>query len=351
MQRLLLLLLAVRLAVAQPQLRGMSSVDLMQPWLKGDFATALRFYNAYEEIGGPFPGHRFRFDMELELAHYKFCSELLGEDGEKSEPGHQMRRARLSYELGEFGEAERTVLQARLQHRARVGLHLLNTLAMIRLERGEYSEAVQLLLSKLKLPRKPNARIDEPEIILALLGAARAQAEMGDFNTAVESGERALDLATRSWGSSSIPALDATQTLASVRIAERKYTDAYSLLAAALQQRIGIYGFMNPKVADSLDAIARVELSLGDFDRALAHADKAMEIRQQIFGGPNYWPARSLLTKGEVYAATGAFDQAARCYDNGVPILESALGVTAPALEKARKRRDAVRARAAVATR
>ena len=74
-----------------------------------------------------------------------------------------------------------------------------------------------------------------------------------------------------------------------------------------------------------------------------------MDMRQEIFGGPNLWSAEALLTKGDIYEAIGALDQATRCYDNGVPVLETALGTDAPAVAKARERRDAIHAKMASA--
>ena len=182
------------LASAQPAFRGMSVIDLMQPWLKGDFDKARQYYIAADSQFT----HRYLADMELELAHYRSCSQILKDDSNKSEPGFAMRRARLLYQTGDLATAEKVISKTGLKHSGRVGLHLSNTLALVALNRGQYAEAKELFRKRLWLSRKPKAKIDEPEIILGLIGLARTYLALGNLNTADEFAGKALVLSTNS---------------------------------------------------------------------------------------------------------------------------------------------------------
>jgi tetratricopeptide (TPR) repeat protein len=338
MRKVFLLLMLATLASAQPPPRAMSPLDMMQPWLKGDFAKSRQYYIDGDDQFT----HRYRVDMELELAHYRICSQILKEDNDKSYSGFVARRARLIYQTGDLANAEKVALRAGLKNGNRYDLHLSNTLGLIQLARGHNSEAADLFKARLKLPHKPNAKIDDPEIVLALIGLARAYVALGNLNTADEFAGKALALSTNSWGPHSIPALDAMQALAESRILQRDFKQARELLDVCIRERSRLYTEPNPKVADTLEAEARYNLAIGDGQNALKLAGHAMEIRQQIFGGPSLWSAQALMTKGDIYAAVGAFDQAARCFDNAVPVLEASLGADAPAAIKARAQRDSL---------
>ncbi len=341
MRNLLLLIVMASLASAQPPPRVMSPLDMMQPWLKGDFAKS----NQYYRDGDTQFTHRFRVDMELELAHYRICSQILKEDDYKEEAGFAARRARLLYRTGELASAEIVALKAGIRRGDRYDLHLSNTLGLIQLARGHYTEAADLFKAHLRLPRKPNARIDEPEIILALNSLAITYTALGDRAAADQFASKALALSTKSWGPHSIPALDSMQTQAEISIAQRDFKEAHELLENCIRERVRLYVEPNPKVADTLEAEARYGLAIGDGENALRLVEHAMEIRQQIFGGPSVWSAEALMTKGDVYAAAGALDQAVRCYDNAVPVLEASLGAGAPATAKARAQRDSIHQR------
>jgi tetratricopeptide (TPR) repeat protein len=335
-----------RLMAAQPPPRLMSPLDMMQPWLKGDFAKSRQYY----VDGDDQFTHRYRVDMELELAHYRICSQILKEDNDKFYSGFVARRARLIYQTGDLANAEKVALRAGLKNGNRYDLHLSNTLGLIHLARGHNSEAADLFKARLKLPHKPSAKVDDPEIILALIGLARTCVALGNLNTADEFAGKALALSTNSWGPHSIPALDATQALAEICIVQRDFKQARELLGVCIRERSRLYTEPNPKVADTLEIEAWFNLAIGDGQNALKLAGHAMEIRQQIFGGPSLWSAQALMTKGDVYFTVGAFDQAARCYDNALPVLEASLGVDAPVVQQARARRDSIHAKLAVST-
>jgi len=335
-------------ASAAAQNRNWASVTtLMEPWLKGDFASGALGYEQFAN-GGYMPV-RYRVDMELELANYRFCSQLLKRDGEWSSTGWQMRRARLLYLTGDIVGADHILQSKHLQYSDRMALHLMNTRGMIALARGNFAEANQEFHKYLRVPRKLTEKIDEPETILALNGLTQAEVPLGHLNAAEEYGTRALRLAQLSWGQFSIPALDSMQALAEVRLAQHRMDDARKLIEDCARERKKLYG-KNPKVADIWELGARYNLASGSAEAALNQAGGAMDMRQEIFGGPSLWSAEALLTKGDVYAAIGALDQASRCYDNGVPVLESALGADAPSVQKARQRRDAIHAQMASAT-
>jgi len=352
-------LLVACTAVAQPLPQGMSVPDLMRPWLQGDFDRAAKLYGIYT-AWQPELGSRFTIDMQLELGHYRQCAQLLKDAGHQRDDGFQMRRARLLYATGDLKGAEAIVLEADLRHAGRVGLHLSNTLALILLERGQFSKAADQFKEKLKVPARQSAKVDEAETILALNGLALAHAGMNDLNVAAGYASRALELSTNSWGESSIPSLDALSALGRIRIEQHDFSRAHELLEKCATARARIYATAVPKIAEVLDAEAKYDMLTGNRGEALQLAARALQIRQEIAsenpwierklqsrdqacGAQSYWPARALLTAGNAYAASGNYDMAEKCFDNAIPILEATLGADAPVVRQARARRATLR--------
>jgi tetratricopeptide (TPR) repeat protein len=332
----------------------------MRPWLQGDFDGASRLYGEYAEWL-PEMGRRFLVDMELERAHYRSCAELLKEAGNKDEPGVMMRRARLLYLTRDIREAEATAHKCGLKQALRVALHLSNTLALVRLERGEYQEAIEQFGGMVKLPKKAETKIDEPEIILALNGMALGYLGAHQLDAATHYAGLALEFSKNSWEDTSIPALDSLATLSRVQIEQHDFQKAHESLNKCAQGRQKLYGAGNPKIAEVLELEAKFDMLTGDAHQALPLASQAVAMRQVIASSQNpwperrlqtraqtcaaqgYWPARALLTLGNAYAATGDQGKAAQCFDNAIPILEGELGADALVVQQARARRGTLR--------
>jgi len=328
----------------------------MRPWLEGDFDAALKLYRSYAEAQ-PGTARRFLVDMELERAHYRACAELLRQ-GSKDDPGAVMRRARLLYLNGDISDAEAAIRKVGLKQSLRVGLHLSNTLGLILLERGEFSEAAEQFQQKLNLPGKADIRIDEPETILALNGMALARVGLRELNVAAEYAGRALEISEKSWGESSIPALDSLSALGRIQTEQHDFPRARASLDRCAKARMKLYVTANPKTAEILETEAKFEMLIGNRRGALQLATQALAIRQAIASGEDpwperklqirdqccsalgYWPARTLLTLGNAYASTGDFARAAQCFDNAIPILEAQLGPNTLVVQQARARRS-----------
>jgi len=331
-------------------------VDLMRPWLTSGFDRALPIYEHFA-LFFPTSYPPFRADMELERANYIASARLLKDANDPKSPGVRMRLARLLYYAGNLRGAVATVQQTGLDSRGRVGLHLSNTLALVHLEQGNFRESADQFQNRLKLPRKTNSQIDEPETILALNGFALANLGLRNPVAAADAAVKALRLSQRSWGKMSIPALDSMLSLAAIRAEQHNLPETRELVYQCLSGRIAIYGHIHPKVAEALEAEARLEVLMGDRDAAVQDAAQAVQIRQTIARGENegpppvhpipgrtcetqgYWPARALLTLGNAYAAAGDLEMAARCFDNAIPVLEAVLGKDAPVAQQARLRR------------
>jgi len=338
----------------------MDVTQIMRSWLQGNFDRARQLYAYYGSSLFIGYGERFRIDMELELAHYRLCAELLKDAGDPHEPGYQMRRARLLYLTGDLAGADAIIAKTGFQYADRIGLHLSNTRALILLQRGEYVEAAAQFQQKLKTPRKPNAKTEEPETILALNGLALAQLGAHDLDSASDSAMRALHLSTSSWGESSIPALDSMLTLARIRTEQHDFDEARRLLETCSQGRRKIYETYNPKVAEILEVTSKLEMLGGEPTEAVHHAALALDVRQELAIGENpwpeqklksrdapctargYWPARALLVQANAYAAAANYDMAEKCLDNAIPTLEAALGKVAPVVQQARMRRNSL---------
>jgi len=89
--------------------------------------------------------------------------------------------------------------------------------------------------------------------------------------------------------------------------------------------------------AELLDAVARIENSLGLLDQALAHARRALALRQAILPPADGRVGLSLEMVGEALRSRGAMDEARRSFEAALPVLIRAFGADSTEVAAARR--------------
>jgi len=89
--------------------------------------------------------------------------------------------------------------------------------------------------------------------------------------------------------------------------------------------------------ADLLDAVARIEDNLGLLEPGLAHARRALALRQAVLPPADGRIALSRVVIGDLQRSRGAMDEARRTYETALPALVHAFGARSPEVAVARR--------------
>lgn len=255
----------------------------------------------------------------------------------------ERRLARLLLSAGRFAEAEKTVLGGRGWdgkdvRKLKVSSAMdLVTLGEVYSARGSFSEAIAIL-EKAREKAKNVASIDGLEWVRAQNDIAVANLSLGLVQEASQAAAQALSEAQRQWGSGSVPAMDALDTIGLICVSESRFDEAELSISRCRARREVLYGTVHPKVAQSVMHSALLRDTQMNRAEAVRLVSQSLEIEKTIVGGPNGRWALALVSGAEILVHNGQTADAKRCYEAAIPVLERELGHDVPRLESARKR-------------
>jgi tetratricopeptide (TPR) repeat protein len=157
----------------------------------------------------------------------------------------------------------------------------------------------------------------DPNLLPILAPLAQLRFESADITEAKALRRRALKIAIAAYGSFSVPAAEAMESLARLYIDLRRYLDAEPLAIAAANVLSARFGPEDATMAAVLADRTRIALAQGDRNRARKWAERAVAIDDKAGGVPHTDRLRAL---GAVLAAEGRFNDSER-------ILEQALAL------------------------
>jgi tetratricopeptide (TPR) repeat protein len=157
-------------------------------------------------------------------------------------------------------------------------------------------------LSKTIAIEESRSGVASPHLLPLLDRLAGAQFDDGALGEAAASRRRALKIAVRTYGGSSINAANAMVALADVEILRHHYVAAEPLLITALPIFEARPGADNPALAGTLAALARVALGRGDAAAAETWAGRAT-----VTAGRRLPSSEPLRVLGAVYAEEQRF--------------------------------------------
>lgn len=287
-------------------------------------------------------------EFEIERAEFGPAAGLIKrakEIGTSDSAGLPERRlARLYLAVGRLADAQALALEGRRwDGKDTANLNLAAamdfvTLGEISLDKGNIATGVALLLRAISKAKNASS-LDGVEWTRAQADLAIAYVSQNSLQSASQAADSALSAASREWGSNSIPAMDALDTLGLVQMAEHDFQNAEISLARSRSWRETVYQSNHPKVAESYQHAALLYTAQDQMPNALQFVRRGLEIEKALIGGPNGRWALALLPAAEIFAKAGQYGDARTCYESAIPILEPELGHDAPRLESARGQR------------
>ena len=187
-------------------------------------------------------------------------------------------------------------------HRVDEG-NILNTIATIHHELGDTDRAIM----NYEAAMTANAQLNRPDFdAITLANVASLRAERGEYDVAIEIGERALELC-RLHAPGFLP--EVLASLAGSYSGRGDVTKAHVLLDAALAMLDASSVSFDDAVRAGVElAYGRVDMSAGDHLDAIAHLDRALGLAEVIGAKPVAFAAHGVLA--ECHKAIGDFERA-----------------------------------------
>jgi len=137
-----------------------------------------------------------------------------------------------------------------------------------------------------------------------------SQHELGDFNSALESNQRALDIRCKLFGEDHASTADSYHSLGITQHELGDFTSAIKSKQHALDIRRKLFGEDHSSTADSYHSLGITQHELGDFSSALESKQRSLDIRRKLFGEQHLSTADSYYELGITQHFLGDFKSA-----------------------------------------
>jgi tetratricopeptide (TPR) repeat protein len=164
----------------------------------------------------------------------------------------------------------------------------------------------------------------------ALIAEVEERYNQGRYAEAVPLAQQALTLAEATFGPEHPRVATSLQHLARLHRELGRYAEAEPLLQRALTIREQILGPEHPEVASSLNELALLSKDQGRYAQAEPLLQRALTIREQALGVQHPEVAESLNDLAVLYQAQGRYAEAEPFYQRALRIREQALGPKHP---------------------
>ncbi|XP_068752743.1 uncharacterized protein [Montipora capricornis] len=136
------------------------------------------------------------------------------------------------------------------------------------------------------------------------------QHSLGDFTSALQSAQRALDVRIKLFGNHHASTADSYGLLGTIQHSLGDYTSALQSAQRALDVRIKLFGEDHASTADSYHLLGVTQHWLGDFTSALQSAQRALDVRIKLFGEEHASTADSYHSLGVTQHSLGDYTSA-----------------------------------------
>lgn len=212
----------------------------------------------------------------------------------------------------------------------------LRRLADVLLAKGDYTGAEILLLRSLGLQEK-QLGLDSPRLSSPLNTLAVIYDRQQAYEKAAATAERALSLYQSQADPGPLSKAVYQTNLANIRIGQKRYAEAETLLQEAQAVKAHLLGNSHPELSYGLYSMGRLYKSQQQYERALMPLKRALELRE---GTPGYTSA-SMISEllqelGEVYRALGMDEQALLILERALALRARIMDEQHPALKETR---------------
>jgi CHAT domain-containing protein/tetratricopeptide (TPR) repeat protein len=203
---------------------------------------------------------------------------------------------------------------------------VINNLAMISLQSGDYEKAITLFKRSLTISEKV---ADQSATATSLANLSEVYREQAQYDQALPLAKRALEILETSGGKSSERST-LMNNLGLIYKAQGKYDEALIYFQKSLNLLEGTLGKTHPDVATPLNNLANFYSELNDIPKALALAERSLAICEKSYGAKHRTTAGVINTVAALYSKMGDEDKALALYQRSLAILEGAVGSDHP---------------------
>ncbi|NLI46783.1 MAG: serine/threonine protein kinase, partial [Acidobacteria bacterium] len=250
--------------------------------------------------------------------------------GDETTAAARGRLADIELKAGNLAAAERQVTAARhameargLTHDARYAA-ILQSLALLRKEQGQYAPATELLeravaINRAAGPAAADAVLDNWHNL------ANVYIEQGDYGRAGELMQRVLDEKRRVYRRAHPSLAQSINDLAVVWLGQGEFAAAEPLARESVAMFRQTLGDENPELAHSLNNLASVLANQGKLAEAEACQREALRLHEAFLGPDHYITGKSIYNLG--FILDGRNDaEAERLYRQAVELLRRTVG-------------------------
>lgn len=202
---------------------------------------------------------------------------------------------------------------------------VLNNLAFLYQQLGEYSQAEPLFLKALSI-REKILGPDDADVALSLNNLALLYQDEGDYGKAEKLYQRSLKIKEKKFGAGTSELATEMNNLATLYKEEGDWEQAEKLFNTVLAIFEKKFGPDDSKVATVLNNLAGVYREKGDYRQAEALYERLMAIDKKALAPEHLDHARDLNNLAVLYFDEGKNDKAEALYLQALAIREAALG-------------------------
>ena len=244
----------------------------------------------------------------------------------------QLARARGLTDVGRLDDAtevvERVLADADDSGLARVRIEATLLSGEVTKTRGDYEPALARYREAFASALEHDAPDLALDAVLGIMTTSGVSLVRADEALAWEEVARAL--LRRLGEERSVRAARLLHTLGLIRHKQSEYREAHELLTAALEIRREQVGDDHPALESTLDALASIEIDLGNYDRAGELASQLVDLKQRVHGPEHPAVASGLNTMGLVHDARRDHAAAEAVHRRALAIREAAYGSDHP---------------------
>jgi tetratricopeptide (TPR) repeat protein len=195
--------------------------------------------------------------------------------------------------------------------------------------RGRYEEARNIISEAIDIFETTKCR---NETILAHLfnDFGSVSAELGSYQTALESYEKSLNLRQQLFDSFNKDIAASYNNLANAYSNLKQYKKSFNFYQKALEILEKTLGDDHPNTASTYNNIGTVYGEIGQYEEQLKFCQKALEIRKKILGERHPSTATSYNNTGGAYANLRQYEKSLEFYRTAMKIQEETLGENHP---------------------
>jgi len=208
---------------------------------------------------------------------------------------------------------------------------LLNNLATLYRNMGEYEKALPFYLRVLEIKEK-GPGLKHPSATVILSNLAELYREMGEYEKALQFFQMALYNNKRALGPQHPDVATSLNSLATVYHNMGEYEKALQLYQRALKIKEKVLGTRHLDVAILLDNLAELYREMGEYEKALPYYQRALEIREKALGQQHPDVAQTLNNLALLYHHIGEYQKALQLLQRSLNIRENVLGLEHPSV-------------------